>query len=145
LKDSFLSKKKHGIQKEMSSGPRTFLEDLDDWVSINLNYVVILVVLSGISLCKLMRRKVALAPLPYGWEERTQDGMTFFIDRIKKETTWKDPRQAVASPPAKRPIKMIQPISLEIMRILTFYIMMEHISQGLLHTDGARVLDELAL
>tara|TARA_B100001123_G_C15077221_1_gene934151 strand:- start:518 stop:796 length:279 start_codon:yes stop_codon:yes gene_type:complete len=92
-----------------------------------------------------MRRKVAMAPLPYGWEERTEDGMTFFIDRIKKKTTWKDPRQAVASPPGKRPIKMIQQISLEIMRILTFYIMMEHIRLGLLHTDGARVLDELAL
>jgi len=126
----------------MSSGPRNFLEDLDDWVSINLNYVVIFVVLSGISLCKLMRRKVALAPLPYGWEERTQDGMTFFIDRIRKETTWKDPRQAVVSPPSKKPIKMIQ---LGMLRVLTFYIMMEHISQGLLHTDGARILDELKL
>ncbi len=124
-----------------TKSPRTFLEELDDWVTIHLTYVVIFVVLSGISLCKLARRKVVLTPLPYGWEEHTEDGMKFFFNRVTRESTWKDPR----SPSAKNPIKMMQSISLDITRALTFYITIQHVRQGLLHTDGVRILNELAL
>jgi type 1 glutamine amidotransferase len=33
-----------------------------------------------------------LGPLPQGWEKRRQDNRTYFVNHLKKETTWSDPR-----------------------------------------------------
>ncbi|KAG3000345.1 hypothetical protein PC118_g316 [Phytophthora cactorum] len=40
----------------------------------------------------------ATAPLPVGWEEKTDaKGRVFFIDHINRVTTWNDPRRSIQS------------------------------------------------